>query len=342
LTKQVIITASHCGLGDWDIYVGSNDWRLASKSNTYKAKGVAVVNNAFHDGWWRHDVMLVITERDIEFNENVGPICVPKVGEIKEGMKGTAIGYGVNWAFQDMFFKYNLLQQNQTTDMGNLVYDAAIEQIYETYKEIIPNIDNIFYKDMKKNKKIVDIDDSEIAELAVQNLKKLETSLLPKITDSVDREKFEKYYPKIFKKIIRQKYETPEDLSALAGKISQKESGDHVQYTPIQILSNQDCEDKLKNMHSNPHAFCVKSTGGGFTCPGDSGGPLAVKIDNKYYIGGVLKGGASPDGYPIECLCECYNKFDELTRYSKLDDDRKLLIDALKNNGLQLPPGLEG
>jgi len=335
ISKRIITTAGHCDTGTttyFDLYVGSNDWTAGTRWNKYKGRIIKVVPKVKHDGVWRHDVLLVITERDIEFSQDVGPICLPKKDQIKEGMDGLAIGYGIYWAFQDMFLKYNLLNEDQNGKPDFSNRSQVTERIYKTFKDIIPDIENIFHKDMTLNKKVAGMNDKEIEKLAEDNLRKLETTLLVKITDSSDRDKFEKYYPEIFKNLVKFDYEM--DIKVLPRVIIHTVLPDIVRYTTSKIISNDICE---KLMTPNPQGFCVRASVPG--CGGDSGGPLAVKINNKYYLGGFASRINVEQQYPIRCYCECKQY---LIYYSKLDDDRELLIKALKENDIALPPGLEG
>jgi len=106
INKRWIVTAGHCFNEVSQDELPKLRWKLGADSHGNSsvpnepsqqviAIGKAIVNPKFDSEKFNHDVTLVKLAEDVQFNDNIIPICLPKKGEkLKTGDNGVTAGWG--------------------------------------------------------------------------------------------------------------------------------------------------------------------------------------------------------------------------------------------------------
>ncbi|CAB0015721.1 unnamed protein product [Nesidiocoris tenuis] len=107
ITNTFILTAAHC-LDDTtasDVRVAVGDHDMAGRVRTGYEQSIDALRFIIHNKWNTkrvvNDIAIIQLARKINFNQNVGPVCLPSSVVDLEGQTVTAMGWGLTKTFME-------------------------------------------------------------------------------------------------------------------------------------------------------------------------------------------------------------------------------------------------
>jgi len=144
IDKRWVITAGHCGavLKGVHIKVGADDRGTSIDINEPSQQVFGVekffVNPKWDDQTLTFDTTVVKLDKDIEFNDNVRPICLPDASEtLAAGEWATTIGWGLQE--NDHPPEHRELQQLKLPVVDSAACDKTIQENYPGAPHVDPN-----------------------------------------------------------------------------------------------------------------------------------------------------------------------------------------------------------
>jgi len=327
LSKTAILTAAHCDLTQrgltHHIVFGTNDNRL-TKGNI-KAKKV-IPHPDYNTTTFIYDAMILILEEPITFTKDVGPICLPDNDEVQVGQDLVMTGWGDVESFDNLLIKYGivtlpLLRIQDFDDYFDdkdpkIALDSFRNYLLNKFKSVVPDFKEI----LDDNFKSLDTDETKKKQSLVKFKDMLQRM---NIASSSDRDILLDFYPKFLNWLLKISdiLSKGVDLSIVNGQFQDttpltnlytalRKRPDFLTDEPFLKEAKAKTEDanicsKYGYLNSTENLCTLNVLGEdeGGLCKGDSGGPLAARIDNQFVVLGINS--AVPSSIPIKCMCNC-------------------------------------
>lgn len=143
---KAVLTAAHCvnGRQPSELKIRAGEWDTQTKNEVYPHQDrnvqAVVVHENFHSGALYNDTAILILSEPVEYAENVDVVCLPERGEVFDGSKCFASGWG-----KDVFGKeghYQVILKK--VDLTVVPHDTCENALRQTRLGKYFNLDKSF------------------------------------------------------------------------------------------------------------------------------------------------------------------------------------------------------